>query len=168
MLLVVPIACVASGMVTGGDSKFDASSASFDASFDAASCEPLADAGAPPTWSGLYADYFGPTGRATCTFSPNGCHAAPGDPGASATGYVCAAGKDGCYLGITSANAKSESGNPLVVPGDADASFLPQIIRKPDDGSGQLRMPLLPNTVHFCPSDVDRVRTWIQNGAKND
>lgn len=165
--------CYASVVVGGADARFDASTPPDpqpDASpFDASSCEAMAPPGAPATWSGLYADYFGPTGHASCSFVKNACHGAPGEPGAFATGYVCPpTGKDDCYAGLTSPNAKNESGALLVVAGDAGGSYLPHVLRKVGETTGELRMPLLPTTAQMCPSDVDRVRAWIDNGAKND
>lgn len=172
--------CYADSATTGGDPKLDSGAAdaseggSTDASTDAGADAPaaacLADAMAPATWTALYADYFGPTGKASCTFNAGGCHGGAGEPGSAATGYICGPSKDACYMGITSPMAKSEFSPfpPLVAAGDAGASYLPHIVRKPGDPITTLRMPLAPNTVTFCPSDVARIEAWINAGAQND
>jgi len=51
-----------------------------------------------------------------------------------------------------------------------DASYLPRVLRQVNEPlvPGVLRMPLSPTTAAMCPSDIDRVKAWIANGAKND
>ena len=174
-VVVVCVGCYVSATVTGGESRFDASTPAPPApeAGDTDACVALAPLDAPPTFTTLYADYFGPspTAKASCSFVKNACHATTAEPGGNATGYACSpTNKDDCYASLTSASAKNESGIPLVVAGDPTASYLPRVLRQVNEPvtPGLLRMPLQPTSVAMCPSDIERVKAWIANGAKND
>jgi hypothetical protein len=176
---LVCVGCYVSATVTGGDPRFLASSPApqprdaGDVDGEGGGCVPLASMDAPATFTTLYNDYFGPspTAKASCSYVKNGCHATTGEPGGNATNYACSpTSKDDCYASLTSANAKNESGIPLVVAGDPNASYLPRVLRQANEPFNPtlLRMPLQPDTVAMCPSDIERVKAWIANGAKND
>ncbi len=175
-IAIAGVGCYVSATVTGGDPRFDASSPApppVEAGADGEGCSPLADPSAPATFTTLYTNYFGPspTAKASCSFVKNGCHASTLEPGGNATNYACSPmSKDECYASLTSAAAQNESNVPLVVAGNVDASYLPRVLRQVDEPlvPGLLRMPLSPNSVAMCPSDIDRVKAWIANGAKND
>jgi hypothetical protein len=119
------------------------------------------------TWTALYADYFGGTGRAACSGDGN-CHGSASQPGAIASnGYVCPPDdSDGCYTTITS------SGAALIQSGlsfQDDALYL--YLRKPDslEGTTLNNMPLAPTELYvFTPADLDRISAWIDAGAPNN
>lgn len=54
-----------------------------------------------------------------------------------------------------------DSGEAAVVPGDPAASFLIKLVRHEEDG---LEMP--PKKPQLRPVDIERLETWIRNGAK--
>lgn len=147
------VACDASGDVRGGDPLFDAA--------PPAVTPPEEDAGpiVNPTWAGLYADYFGPTGKASCS-GDGACHGDASHNGAKLSAFVCGADKDACFASITGEST-------LVRPGadPSSPSGLELILRK-EAGGG--RMPLRPASVTFSRNDIARIRAWIRNGAKND
>jgi hypothetical protein len=119
------------------------------------------------TWTALYADYFGGTGRAACSGDGN-CHGSASQPGAIASnGYVCPPDdSDGCYTTITSSTAGLiQSG--LSFQDDA----LYQYLRKPASLAGTTlnNMPLEPTALYvFTPADLDRISAWIDAGAPNN
>lgn len=145
--------CSASTSIQGGEARFDAA-------------PPLAptdggDHGSGDTWVDLYRDFFGPSGRASCA-GDGRCHGALDQPGAKASGYVCASGRDECYAGIVNGKTK------LVVVGNtttpAKDTLLHQILRK-SDGKGI--MPKRPEFV-FTDADMARIDAWIRRGAPDD
>ncbi len=160
--LIAALGCSATS-TSGGEPRFDAapppppSPAALDASTNS-----NADVDAGTTWADLHRDFFGATGRASCA-GDGACHGAANQPGAKATGYVCAGGRDECYAGIVNERTK------LVVPGDtttpANKSFLHLVLRK-SDGTGL--MPKRPPEFFFTVGDMARIDAWIQRGAPND
>lgn len=148
----------ASGDVKGGDALFDASAPKVTTSSEG-------DAGPDPTWNGLYRDFFGPSGKASCA-GDGTCHGDASQPGAQASAWICNQDKDACYKSI-----RGDSG--LVTDADVTNTdptklpFLLDIIRK-DQPAGQNRMPKRPTTISFSIDDVARIKAWIKNGAKND
>jgi hypothetical protein len=148
--------------VSGGDVRFDAGSpgAPFPELSDAAGD------GGGATWSALYADYFGTMGRASCAGSGS-CHGSMSQPGYASSKYLCPPGdQTGCYSGITSAAA----GLLVKIDGTMAATFadtyLYSVLRKsPPSGLGN--MPQSP-AYTFTDTDLARLFTWFQAGAKND
>lgn len=123
-----------------------------------------AEEGAGSTWSDVYRDLFGPTAPASCA-GAGMCHGSAEESGASAShGYVCAT-KDGCRASILS----SETG--LVQPGDAvspERSTLVQVLRRRStNGSIVGSMPKRSSFV-FSDAAMNRITTWIRNGAPDD
>jgi hypothetical protein len=123
--------------------------------------------GTATTWTALYADYFGGTGRAACS-GDGQCHGAATQAGVSPSGgYVCPPDdKDGCYTSLTSQTAA------LISPGlsfQNDALY--QYLRKPTSLAGTTlnNMPKTPTEVYtFSAKDLDRIAAWVAAGAKND
>jgi hypothetical protein len=150
----------ASDDTSGGDPKFDA-----EAPPPPNDCEPTAAPGAPATWSGLFSDYFGPKGQASCSSEAGNCHGAATDPGAKFSGgYVCAANKDECR------DTMMTSGLVRVPEDGADPSksgLVQELRRKTASGKVEGLMPKRPACV-FQPAAIERIQTWIKNGAPND
>lgn len=157
--VAVSIAALAALACACSDAKVNGGDARFDAAAPTGPAGPGVSGGS--TWAELYRDYFGPTGRASCA-GDGACHGSSDQPGAQASGYVCAGGQDGCYSGIT--NPKTR----LVVPGDTttppEKTGLHIILRK-SDGTGI--MPKRPEFV-FADADMRRIDAWIASGAPND
>lgn len=145
----------ASQTTSGGEPRFDAAAGGS----APLACEDKGTAG-PSTWSSLYADYFGPTGKASCA-GDGQCHGGADQPGAKATGYVCAPNASACYETVTKSR--------IVVAGDTttppEQSLLHVVLRK-CDGTGI--MPKRPASVVFSPSDMERIHNWLRKGAPND
>jgi hypothetical protein len=155
------VACVGSPeAVSGEDGLFDASPPGPPATDDGSvtvgpSCAP--DGGA--TWSDLYRDCFGPD-QASC--GQPACHGSMSDPGFQSSGFVCGATSASCYAGMTAMNSIVPSG------GTSTPSTTPlyENIRKAPPNVGGT-MPKSSNFA-FNQADLDRISTWIANGAKND
>jgi hypothetical protein len=126
-------------------------------------CQKEPPLGTGHTWTELYADYFGGTGRTAC--AGNGmCHGTMAGLGFVASQYQCPPDdKDACYAGITSSSAA------LITPGQAfEDDFLYQAIRK-QQSVGLNNMPLNPTEVYtFTEKDLGRISAWIMAGAPND
>jgi len=164
LLAVGSAACSSAPQPTGGeDPLFDAGPPeSPDAADDATttttaspSCAP--DGGA--TWTDLYRDCFS-IEYAGCGQST--CHSSALDPGAMASGFVCGATQDACWTGMTAMGS--------IVPAGGSSSptttHLYQILRKAPPLVGG-SMPKM-STFAFTQADLDRITTWIENGAPND
>jgi hypothetical protein len=123
------------------------------------SCAP--DGGA--TWSDLYRDCFGPD-HASCG-QPN-CHGSMSDPGFQSSGFVCGATQETCFAGITAMNSIVPSGGTPGNTSAATGTSLYQNIRKapPNVGGSMPKM----STFAFTQADLDRISTWIVDGAKDD
>jgi hypothetical protein len=136
-----------------------------------------------PTWTSLYASYFGPVGLASC--APSGqssCHGAVDQAGASFSGFVCGSTSDECWQGMTqgiSSDAGVEPG-PILPPdgGDPTKSQLwVSIHQATASGAGLNNMPCgnpatgCPATVAsytFTTADLACISTWAQAGAPNN
>lgn len=133
--------------------------------------EPRLDGGAPAaeddaggvgggaTFTDLYRDFFGPRGAAACGGA--GCHGTPTAPGAAVSNFVCS----------DQATCAATMSTELVGPSglaDPEASLLFGVLRRelPDGGTTGF-MPQAP-TYAFSPASMERVRTWIAAGARND
>jgi hypothetical protein len=120
--------------------------------------------GVGTTWSALYRDLFGPAATASC--AGNGmCHGSAAESGTQAShGYVCAT-REGCRTSMLSIETA------LVQSSDADApekSTLVQVLRR-RNASGKTvgTMPKRSGYV-FSEDAIDRIETWIRNGAPDD
>jgi hypothetical protein len=120
-------------------------------------CAAAGDRGDGSTFSDLYRDFFGPTGRASCG-AQSICHV-PGGTGAQTSGgYVCVPDRVGCWASMTS----------TIVPDGGSASpeltTLYKALRKapPTPGSGPMPRN---SSFAFCPDDLKRIAAWISTGA---
>ena len=175
----VVFACAtATGKVEGGDALFDASvpvanadaKVSCDIDFDggAASGDASVEGGvtASATWTALFGDYFGPTGRASCA-GDGSCHGDSGQQGAKSSGnYVCGADKDACRNSLLSTDT-----GLIQIPRDQDkpenSGLVQELRRRASDGSVTGLMPKRPQCI-FEPGAIGRIELWIKNGAPND
>lgn len=173
---------VASGGVGGGEMLFDAGatspdpmSTSTDAEAVDGSQSPPAPQG-PPTWTALYADYFGPSGVASCT-SLTSCHDNPAAEGTSYSGFLCGTTKDSCYQGMTGTNCKNGAMVPcplVTSTGDPTMTGLYTWLNKIDPtGTRSGSMPLNGKTITakgyvFTQSDLKRITDWISQGAQEN
>ncbi|MBL8607987.1 MAG: hypothetical protein JNL38_11730 [Myxococcales bacterium] len=151
-VLLLPVAC----------SSSDPSPPAADAGSEAA---PASDGGpvSRATFTDLHADFFGPTGRATCGRS--GCHSKKGDDGEIASGgFVCAPDKDACYTTMVGATLKITE-----IPSGKGATdtILYRALRHEEGGKLVGNMPFNKSYV-FTADDMRRVEAWLAAGAKND
>jgi hypothetical protein len=149
----------AAGTVTGGEGRFDA---------QVPQLPPMpSTCGEGTTWSSLYKDYFGPTGKGSCsgaTGDENNCHLAPTAAGALASnGYTCGATKDTCFTSFK---------DVLLPPMFGKAHYFEAVLRQETPQmcppACLSPMPLRPPSAVFVACDLDRIRKWADNGAKND
>jgi hypothetical protein len=160
LLALLPVtACIsASPNETGGALRFDTSPLVGDSG---ASCgSATADAGDGHAFSDLYRDYFGPTGAASCA-GTGVCHGAASQPGAQASGYVCAPDANGCYQGMVSAQLI----DPTHTSTPPEDTFLWGTIRKCTGGGA---MPKQPASYMFSAASLARIHDWLAAGAPND
>jgi hypothetical protein len=113
---------------------------------------------ATPTWSSIYEIYFGPSGAAACSTGAN-CHAAADQSGVIASNFLCA-DKASCYQSLTGASN-------LVGTQDISNPSAARLLRDLRQSGGPGTMPLQ-STFVFAPQDIDVIKTWIGQGAKND
>jgi hypothetical protein len=118
-----------------------------------------ADAGTCDTWTCLYADYFGPSGVASCA-GDGTCHGSTSQPGYTASMFLCPPGdQSGCYASITSLAAG------LLTPGDPfDATRLYVNLRKSAGGGTMPKSP----AYTFTTEDIQRLSSWVAAGAQDD
>ncbi|HEY3815644.1 MAG TPA: hypothetical protein VGL81_00655 [Polyangiaceae bacterium] len=150
----------------------------------------------PPTWTGLYDDYFGPSGVASCT-AQSSCHGTATQAGAQTSGFVCGATKDECWAGVTMGVNPVDAGGvfcPIVCIGaDAGGAGCPQntSFACPTDptqqalytdihktsgggldnmpcGGNLVTCPISGSTYTFTADDLARISTWIQQGAQDN
>ncbi len=153
----------------GGAASTSSTSSSGDVEEDAGPVdryEEREDQGTGVTFSDLYRDFLGPTGKASCAGSDGLCHGGPEKAGAlGSSGFVCGADKDACYAAMTGKAS-------LVTSQDATEptkSTLYLVVRhRRPDGSLVGNMPKRPVTYVFSTASMERIATWIKNGANND
>lgn len=163
----------ASGDVHGGELRpgYDASAP---APLEVPITEPTyADAPAA-SWRGLYRDFFGR--RATGSCAGNGtCHDTADRAGALQSHFVC---NDlvGCWQSLRTAKDSDPRVSTRSLVEDTDVTspagaYLFKVIRyRTADGTlvENRGMPQLPRDYAFMPDAIDRMQTWIRNGANND
>ena len=154
------------------------------------------EAGCTPTWTGLYATYFGPSGQASCT-AQSSCHGAASQSGAQTSGFVCGATKESCWEGMTRGINPVDAGGvfcPIVcVEADAGGAGCPQnsTFACPTDptqqslytdlhkakasglnnmpcGGNLIECPASGSTYTFTSDDLACISTWIQQGAQDN
>ena len=113
----------------------------------------------PATWTGIYADYFGPTGTAACAGA--GCHTSVDQPGYIVSNFICP-DKDTCY---TSLVGKSK----MVLPTDYVNPTKSKLMRNLRQAGNAGKMPSGSGAgFTFSTADAARIASWIAGGAKND
>lgn len=156
--LVLAACAEASGEVRGGELAFDPTPPAF-VEPNACPVEDEADAGTGTTWTDLYRDYFGPTGRAKCA-DPS-CHGGEGTP-ASSIGFRCF-DQSGCRASLVD--------RWIVLPADAaepEKSAFYRVLRRCNEQNETVgTMPQRP-TYYFSGASLARISTWMQGGAKDD
>ena len=106
-----------------------------------------------PTFSSIQQNIF----NVSCAVS--GCHAGSGSP----WGLDLAAGA--AYDNLVNAPAGSKPGTNRVSPGDADNSYLVQVL----EGAPGITVPRMPFGIgSLTDEQITAVRDWINDGAKND
>lgn len=100
----------------------------------------------PATWEEVRDEVLAPS----CGFSS--CHAPPG----SAQFGVDGTTEESAWIGVEST---VQAGAILVVPGDADASYL---VQKLEGASGTLGEPMPPPAGGLGADKIERVRSWIE------
>jgi hypothetical protein len=130
--------------------------------------DPCAGTGgaAPHTWSALYACYFGPTGKASCS-AQGICHGSATQTGSQISGFVCGTSSQECWQGMTQGMCSGGAVPPcpIVQSGqDPTRTGLYMNLRK-SDGTGN--MPLNSGFT-FTADDMARISAWIQEGAQNN
>ncbi|HVH46865.1 MAG TPA: hypothetical protein VM925_31195 [Labilithrix sp.] len=160
-VIVALVACSeAGGDVKGGGLT--------DSGLEATSPPPPAEApcvGSGTKWSDLYRDIFGPTGRpGSCSFRSN-CHGTPDGAGArSGAGIECFDEK-ACRQSLFDKNIVSPSDSAAP---DSSGLFVGLLrIRRPD-GTVSGFMPQAPADYIFPSACLERMKTWIRDGAKDD
>jgi hypothetical protein len=144
---------IASGDVTGGAARFDAT---------APLSTEVPDGGqmtAGHSWSELYSDYFG-NPRASC--AGNGtCHGDENQAGAQDSNFVCPANdKDDCYTSMTSPLTELIS-----TTHPSESALTNSVLRHASANVGN--MPKNP-AYAFSDADLARIQAWINDGALND
>jgi len=118
---------------------------------DAGSSDAANDAsGPPPTWTQLYAQYFGPGTPGHCS-GTGGCHTNVRG------GFKCGTNKDECYSGLVTAgliDPMSPAQSILASPTDSPLAWF--------GGSMPVDAPT-PN-----PAAATAVKAWVNAGAQND
>jgi hypothetical protein len=155
------VACVASPeSVAGEEGLFDASPPGPPGDDSSTTVGPSCAPDGGATWTDLYRDCFGPN-EAACGGSV-GCHSAVTDQGFASSGFVCGMTADSCWMGITAMNSIVPSGGSST----PTTTALYQNVRKAPPNVGGT-MPKF-SSFAFTQADLDRISTWIENGAKND
>jgi hypothetical protein len=155
------------------------------------------DGGGGTTWTSLYADFFGPGGKASCS-SQTTCHGDPSQSGTQISGFLCGTTKDSCWHGLTNSLGTDAGGFglPAILPtgstdaGPVDPTKTPFYLALHQATSGDnslcsqesaniafdCNMPCGdPVTCHeqtspflFMTDDLARIATWIQQGAQDN
>lgn len=135
-----------------------------DAAPDGDRPEDRADAGTGTRWTDLYRDFFAPAAPASCA-GDGLCHGSMDKAGARGSGGFICPTQDGCWASMTGPDAG------LVTPSDttdpANSALLLTLRHRREDGSVAGTMPKRPVYV-FSTASIERIATWIQNGAPND
>lgn len=133
----------------------------------------ITDKDAPPTsWRGIYRDFFGRAARSGCAGS-GVCHEAVGQSGVSASGFLCS-DVDVCWQSLRNKHPDGKLHSGMVTDsdvGDPGGARLFEVIRirRPDGTVAKnLNMPQTPADFAFTQEEVDRMKTWIKNGANKD
>jgi hypothetical protein len=172
-LLSVASCTSASGDVVGGAPR-DGYDASFPAALDVPVTEPTYLDAPKLSWTGIYRDFFGRRALSSCA-GRTSCHADATGLGAKGSNFVCA-DKDSCWDTMRHRidDDPKVSRVPMIADSDVAApenAYLFRVVRlltKDGIKHPNLKMPKVPSDFYFTPDDIDRMQTWIRNGAQND
>lgn len=121
--------------------------------------------GSGTTWTAIYNDIFGPTGRpGSCSLRSN-CHGSPDGAGAKAGSGIACFDQKGCRQSLFDKG--------IITPDDfaapeKSALFVSLLrVRRPD-GSTVGFMPQVPVDYAFSDACIQRIQTWLRAGAKDD
>jgi hypothetical protein len=156
---IVIAACSSDTPATPTNNSADAGAG--DAKTDA-KVEPV-DVGSGTKWSDLYRDIFGPTGRpGSCVFQ-SGCHGSEKAGGVAGGGIRCFDQK-GCREGFLALNLVKQEH-----VADPDTAPLFSIVRhRKANGEEAGFMPKEPADFYFPAKSIERMKTWIKDGFKDD
>jgi hypothetical protein len=116
--------------------------------------------GSGTTWSELYADFFGPSGRASCAGTGTSCHASQRSEGYARSMFLCT-DEASCLQSMKGASNLIKSSNFA----EPENAFLIGVLRKSKaDGSIVGTQPKSPLFV-FHANSIERIKTWIGAGA---
>jgi hypothetical protein len=128
------------------------------------------------TWTDLYADYFGPCGRAGCS-GQSECHLDASSAGVPLSGFVCGATQQSCWEGVALGIPPDAGGvfPPIVTGGE----LLSALHKSQPTGQDLDDMPCGEAAISaacppasspyaFTPSDLARISSWIQQGAQDN
>ena len=172
--LVSVVSCTsASGDVVGGGPR-DGYDAATPAPLVVPITEPTFTDAPATSWTGIYRDFFGRRALSSCA-GRTSCHVDATGLGAKGSNFVCA-DKDSCWDSMRHAidSDPKVSTRPLIADSDVAApenAYLFKVVRViTKDGVKHLNMgmPKVPTDFYFKPDDIDRMQTWIRNGALND
>ena len=130
-----------------------------------------------PTWTFLYATYFGPRQTGGCGAAP-GCHQTASDWGVvvgvneadgdvfGPSGFLCGTTQEECYQGLLHATpplvSTSYAESPIAAP------LYQSLYAGGAPGATFNNMPGLPVGYTFTPSDLALIAQWIRNGAPDN
>jgi len=157
----------AGGEVHGGELTDAGAGATDPPAFtpDAGASQSAECVGSGTTWTALYNDIFGPTGRpGSCSFQSN-CHGTPDGAGAKVGSGIQCFDQKGCRQSLFDKG--------LITPADfaapeKSALFVGLLRIRKADGTIVGFMPEMPADYVFPDACVERIQTWIRDGAKDD
>jgi hypothetical protein len=127
--------------------------------------EPAVCRGTGTRWSDLYNDIFGPTGEpGSCSYRSN-CHGSPDSAGARSPAGIQCYDMKGCRQSFFDRNlvAQKDSAAP-----EKSGLLLGLLRHRKADGTVIGFMPQSPAGYLFSDVCVDRIKTWIRDGLKDD
>jgi hypothetical protein len=137
------------------------------------------------TWTDLYADYFGPCGKASCS-GQSYCHTDTASTGYLVSGFVCGATQESCFEGMTVAPPADAGGGTFtpIASGGTDPGTTQLVLAlhksptQPDfdnmpcggtvPDAGLPPCPPAQATASFSADDLARISAWLQQGAPNN
>lgn len=153
----------AGGESRGGDITDAGTQATTPGEFVSAEASVATECGEGTTWSSLYRDLFGPTGKpGSCTFQGT-CHGSP-DAAGSKAGILCV-DEAGCRLSMIDKNLATPEDQ--AAPEAAQINFLIRN-RNPKTGKNRGIMPKSPSDYVFPEACMERIRGWIVKGVPAD
>jgi len=120
------------------------------------SADVVAGASGPATLSSMQSDIF----ALSCAIS--GCH----DNRANPAGALTMTSIQASYAGLVGRNSTQASGRKLVTPADPDKSYLVDKLMGTHLSVGGSGRQMPQDAAPLMPGDIDRVVTWINDGAQ--